>query len=56
MERVYIKCNPKNNLPNQEVILPDQRDKEVKELGAIDIFVTNKDNHNLTVSQNKILQ
>ena len=46
VERVYIKYNPKNNLPNHEAIIPNHRDKEVKAL-EISVCVTNKSNQNL---------
>ena len=32
MERVYIKCDPKNNLPNHSYVIHNQREKEFKEL------------------------
>ena len=41
VERVYVKYDPKNNLPNHEAILPNQRYKEVKAL-ASSVCVINK--------------
>ena len=32
VERVYVKYYPKNNLPTHEDTLPNQREKEAKEL------------------------
>ena len=49
MDRVYIKYNPKNNLPTNEAIIYNQREKEDKELASA-ICVTNDTNHNLTLS------
>ena len=55
VERVYVKYDPKNNLPTHKDIIPNQRDKEVKELTS-PVCVTNKANQNLTPSQKEILQ
>ena len=54
-ERVYIKYDPKNNLPTHADIIPNQRYKEVKAL-ASSVCVTNMSNHNLTTSQKELLQ
>ena len=43
VERVYVKYDPKNNLPNHEATLPNQIEKEFKAL-ASSICVTNKAN------------
>ena len=32
VKRVYVKYDPKNNLPTNEATLPNQRDKEIKAL------------------------
>ena len=50
VERVYVKYDSKNNLPTHEDNIPNQRDKEVKELTTA-VCVTNKANQNLTTSQ-----
>ena len=50
VERVYIKYEPKNNLPTNESILPNKRYKEVKELASGACF-TNDANQNLNFSQ-----
>ena len=34
VERVYVKHDPKNNLPNHEAILPNHRKKEFKPLAS----------------------
>ena len=49
VERVYVKYDPKNNLPTHEYTLPNQREKEVKE-SASAVYVTNKTNQRLTPS------
>ena len=54
IERVYVKYDPKNNLPTYEAIIPKKREKEVKEW-AIDVCVTNEANQNLTTSQKDLL-
>ena len=43
VERVYVKYDPKNNLPTHEATLPNQREKEAKSL-TNDVFVTNEAN------------
>ena len=47
VERVYVKYDPKNNLPTHEATLPNQREKEAKELKNA-VCVTNEANQNLT--------
>ena len=44
---VYVKYDPKNNLPTHEANLPNQREKEDKAL-TNDVCVTNEANQNLT--------
>ena len=53
IERVYVKYEPKNNLPTDEATLPNQREKEVKALKS-DVCVTNEANQNLTPSQKNL--
>ena len=48
-ERIYVKYDPKKKLTNHEANIPNQRDKEVKELENV-VCVTNEDNQNLTPS------
>ena len=55
MERVYIKYDPKNNLPTYGDIIPNQREKEVKALASA-VFVSNKDKQNLTISHKYLLR
>ena len=55
MERVYIKYDPKTNLPTHEAVITNQRDKEVKTLSRA-VCVTNKANQNLTTSQKEIIR
>ena len=55
VERVYVKYEPKNNLPTHEDTLPNQREKEAKAL-TNDICVTNKANQNLTPSHKELLR
>ena len=43
VERVYVKYDPKNNLPTHEGTLPNQREKEDKALTNA-VCVTNDDN------------
>ena len=52
---VYIKDNPKDNTPNNEAIIPNQIEKEVKAPERT-FCVTNKANHNLNPSQKELLQ
>ena len=49
VEKFYINCDPKNNLPTHEATLPNQIEKEVKALASY-VCVTNEDNQNLTPS------
>ena len=49
VERVYVKYDPKNNLPTHESTLPNQRDKEAKALTNT-ACVNNEANQNLTPS------
>ena len=54
MDRFYTRYEPKNNLPNREYIIPNQSDKEFKELASA-VCVTNEVRQNLIPSQKKIL-
>ena len=54
VERVYVKYDPKNNIPTHEATLPNQREKEVKELTSA-VCVTNEANQNLNPSQKELL-
>ena len=54
VERVYVKYEPKNNLPTYEATLPNQREKEVKALAST-VCVTNEANQNITLSQKELL-
>ena len=49
VDRVYVKYDPKNNLPTQEVTLPNHKEKEVKALASA-VCGTTKANQNLTYS------
>ena len=40
VERVYVKYDPKKNLPNHKAALPNQRDKEFKTFTSA-VCVTN---------------
>ena len=53
VERVYVKYDPKNNLPTHEASIPKQIDKEVKALES-SVCVTDKANQNLTPSQKEL--
>ena len=55
VERVYVKYDPKNNLPTHEATIPTPRKKEVKTLTS-DVCVTNEANQNLTRSQTELLR
>ena len=55
VETVYVKYDPKNNLPNYEATLPNNRKKEVKALAST-VCVTNKANQNLAFSQKELLR
>ena len=52
---MYIKYDPKNNLPTHEATLPNQREKETKALKNA-VCVTNEANQNLTPSQKELLR
>ena len=54
VERVYVKYDPKNNLPTHEATLPNHIDKDVKALVS-NVCVINKDNQNLTPSHKELL-
>ena len=54
VDKIYIKYDPKNNLPTHEATLPNQIEKEVKALTS-DVCVTNDANQNLTPSQKELL-
>ena len=54
VERVYVKYDPKNNLPDHEYILLNKRYKEFKALASA-VCITNEDNQNLTPSQKELL-
>ena len=43
IQRVYVKYDPKKNLPDHKSTLPNQRDKEVKALTSA-VCVTNEAN------------
>ena len=55
VERVYVKYDPKNNLPTNETTLPNQREKEAK-ASKNAVCVTNEVNQNLTPSQKELLR
>ena len=55
VERVYVKYDPLNNLPTHKATIPNQRDKEVKELKSA-VGVTKEDKQKLTPSQKELLQ
>ena len=55
VERVYVKYDPKNNLPTHEANLPNQREKDSKALKNA-VCVTNEANQNLTPSQKELLR
>ena len=55
VERVYIKYDPKKNLPTHEAILPNHVYKEFKELER-GVYVTNESNHNLNTPKKELLQ
>ena len=54
VERVYVKYDPKNNLPTNKTNLPNQREKEFKALTNA-VCVNNMANQNLTPSQKYLL-
>ena len=54
VERVYVKYDPKKNLPTHEPTTPNQREKEAKALKNA-VCVTNEANQNLTPSQKELL-
>ena len=55
MNRIYIKYDRENKLPNNEANIINQREKEVKALSSA-LCVTNKANHNLTCSHKELLR
>ena len=55
VDRVYVKYDPKKNLPTHEYSLPNQIEKEIKSFSSA-VCVTNKANQNITPSQKEILQ
>ena len=54
IERVYIKYDPKKNLPTHGAILPNQRYNKVKKFPSA-VYITNQENQNLTTSQKELL-
>ena len=50
VERVYVKYNPKNNLPTHKANLPNQIEKDVKALESA-VCVTNEANQNINPSK-----
>ena len=54
VERVYVKYDPKNNLTTHEYTIPNQIEKELKELTSA-ICVTNEANQNLNPSHKELL-
>ena len=54
IERVYVKYDPKSNLPTHEAIIPNQIEKEVTS-SASAVCVTDKANRNLTPSNKELL-
>ena len=55
LKRLYIKYDPKNNLPTHKFTLTNHREKEVKALTS-SFCITNKANQNLTISQKELLR
>ena len=55
VDRVYLKYDPKNNLPTHEAIIPNQIQKEVKAFTRA-VCVTNEANQNLNPSQKELLR
>ena len=55
VERVYVKYDPKNNIPTQEATLPNHIVKKVKVLTS-SVCVTNEANQNLTPSHKELLR
>ena len=55
MGRIYIKYDPNDNLPTNEAILPNQREKEVNVLASA-VCVTNEANQNLATPQKELLR
>ena len=55
VEGVYIKYDPKNNLPTHKFTLTNHREKEVKALTS-SFCITNEANQNLTISQKELLR
>ena len=54
VERVYVKYDPKNNLPTHKANLSNQREKEFKSFASA-VCVTNEANQNLIPSQKELL-
>ena len=54
VERVYVKYDPKNNLPTHEVNITNQLEKEVNALES-DVCVNNKANQKLNHLQKELL-
>ena len=54
VERVYVKYDPKNNLPTHEANLTNHREKDAKVLTNA-VCVTSQANQNLTPSQKELL-
>ena len=55
VERVYVKYEPKKNLPTHEATLPNQIEKEVKSLKSA-VCVNNEANQNPTPSHKELLR
>ena len=53
VERVYIKYDPKNNLPTHEATIPNWREKEVKALESA-LCVNNEANQTLNPSKKEL--
>ena len=54
VQRFYVKCDPKNNLPTHKSTLHNQRQIEVKSLKSA-VCVTKEANQKLTPSQKHLL-
>ena len=55
IEMMYYKYYSKKNLPTNEYIIPNHKDKEFKELKS-SIYVTNESKQNITPSKKDPLQ
>ena len=55
VERVYVKYDPKNNLPTHKPTLHNQREKDFKALTSA-VSVNNKANQNLAPSQKDLIR